>query len=375
MIHIVKADGKKLKTLFIDYPFYSGISKAPNYVPPLYGDEKKIIFGKSDYAKDSDSIFFLAFKDGVKKPVGRISGIIQKSYNAAHNEKRVRFTRFDSINDQEVADALLNAVEAWGKENGMDTICGPLDYSDMEREGLLVEGFDQMMTFEEQYHPEYYKALIEKHGYEKEVDYFEFKLLPPKEKDTRLDRIAKIALRMNHLHEAPLEPTKKYIEKYYKGFFRLMNLCYGHLYGTVDFDEESAKATISQFSSILDSRFVPMILNEQGEVVAAGLIFPGLNEALKPSNGKLTLPALLRIRKAVKHPKTIDLGLIAVHPDYQQTGVNAVFLAKMMQLFDMGVESLETNLNLETNTAVISQWKKFNAIQHKKRRIYYSKIK
>ena len=367
-IRIVEVSTAKQKRQFLNLAYIIGVGQHPCFVPPLYGDEKKIINGKTDYAADSDSVFYLAYED--KKPIGRISGIVQKKYNAAHNESTVRFTRFDCINDVDVAKALLGAVEDWGRSKGMNKIVGPLDYSDLEREGLLIEGFDEMSTFEQQYHPYYYKDLIEACGYEKEVDYLEFKILPPKEKDTRLARLANVALRMNKLHEAPLLPIKQYIEKYYKGFFSLINLCYGHLYGTVEFNEESAKATIQQFSSILDSRFVPIILDKDENVVACGIVFPGLNEALKPSRGRMTIPALIRIAKAVKKPKTVDLGLIAVHPDYQGKGVNAVFLAKMMELLDMGVEHLETNLNLETNEAVITQWKNFNAINHKRRRVY-----
>lgn len=367
-IRVIEPKSVKQRRQFIDMPYLIGVGKNPNFVPPLYGDEKKILLGKSNYAKDSDSVFYLALRDG--KPVGRISGIIQKSYNAAHHEKTARFTRFDCVDDLEVAKALFGVAETWAKGKGMTKIVGPLDYSDMEREGLLIEGFDQMSTFEEQYHPAYYQKLIEALGYEKEVDYLEFKLYKPQEKNTRLDRIANVALRMNKLHEAPLLPFKEYARKYYKGFFQLMNVCYAKLYGTVEFEEEAALATLEQFSSVLESRYVPILLDKDENVVAAAIAFPGLNEALRPSRGRLTLPALLRIRKAVKHPKTVDLGLIAVHPDYQMKGVNAVFLAKMMAFFDLGVERLETNLNLETNTAVIAQWKEFSAINHKRRRVF-----
>ncbi|MCR5348602.1 MAG: N-acetyltransferase [Bacilli bacterium] len=367
-IRIEEVKTKKQKRLFIDMPYVVGVGDNPNFVPPLFGDEMKILNGKTDYAKDSDSVFYIAYKGN--KPVGRISGIVQSAYNKAHNEKTARFTRFDCIDDLEVAKALFEAAESWARAQGMNIIVGPLDYSDMEREGLLIEGFDQMSTFEEQYHPEYYKKLVEACGYEKDVDYLEFRLYPPKERSDRIQRIANVALRMNKLHEAPLLPIKQYAKKYYKGFFGLMNVCYAHLYGTVEFDEESALATLNQFSSILDSRFVPIILDQNDNVVAAAIAFPGLNEAIKPSKGRLTLPALLRIRKAVKNPKTADLGLIAVHPDYQKKGVNAVFLAKMMGFFDIGVKWLETNLNLETNEDVMSQWKAFDAVNHKRRRVY-----
>lgn len=150
---------------------------SPYFVPPLFSDEMKIFTDKNAYADTCESVFFLAQRDG--KTVGRIQGIIQHQFNNLHGEKRLRFSRFDAVNDQKVANALFDAVEKWGISKGLDTVCGPLGYSDLEREGLLIEGFDKLSTFEEQYNYDYYGALIENCGYAKEVDWLEFRLRAP----------------------------------------------------------------------------------------------------------------------------------------------------------------------------------------------------
>ena len=150
------------KREFLEFPLRL-YENNPNFVPPLFADERKIFDEDYAYYETSEAVYFNAYRDG--QIVGRISGILQRASNELRNEKRVRFTRFDSINDTEVSDALFDAVESWALHKGMDTICGPLGFSDMEREGLLVEGFDELATFEEQYNFEYYQHLIEHKGY------------------------------------------------------------------------------------------------------------------------------------------------------------------------------------------------------------------
>jgi len=172
---------------FIEFPLRM-YKKNHCFTPPLYSDEKKLL--KANKSTDiSDTIYFLAEKDG--KTAGRIQGIIQKQYNQIHNCTQVRFTRFDSIDDKEVSAALFNAVEKWGKEKGMNRICGPLGFSDLDREGLLIEGFDEESTFEEQYNFPYYPALVESFGFKKDVDWLEYEIKMPAERNKTLDRIAK----------------------------------------------------------------------------------------------------------------------------------------------------------------------------------------
>ncbi len=373
MVLIKEVKSKKDIKEFIEFPLrlYRGVY---GFVPPLYSDEKKHILSGGD-KKIAESVFFLAEREG--KTVGRIQGIIQKQYNEIHNTRRVRFTRFDSIDDPEVSGALFSAVESWARGFGMEELCGPLGYSDMDREGLLVEGFDENSTFEEQYNYEYYGKLCEQHGLEKEVDWLEFELTAPEKRNEMLSRVASRVLEMNKLHIAKTEGVSKreYIDKYKDSFFECLDECYSKLYGTVPISPETQKELVDQFMLILNKKFLFFICDENERVVAFGLCFPGIGDALKKSGGRLTPGALIRLLKIVKNPKTIDLGLVAVRPEYQNIGVNAVILNGLMDMLcDGKAERCETNLNLETNTQVMAQWKYFTARHHKRRRSYVKKI-
>ncbi len=368
MLEIKIVESRRDVREFIEFPLrlYRGCEY---FVPPMYSDEKKLL--NSPRVTDiAESVFFLAVKDG--KTVGRIQGILHKQYNDLKNEKRVRFNRFDSINDKEVARALFGAVEAWALERGMSDVCGPLGYSDLDREGLLIEGFEENSTFEEQYNYPYYPELIEAAGYGKEVDWLEFELRAPEKRNEMLTRVAKRALEMNNLHIASTDMTKKeYIAKYGDSFFDCLDECYSKLYGTVPISGEQRRELISQFLLIININFAVFICDESERVVAFGLCFPSIGDALKKSGGKLTPPALLKLLRLVKSPKVMDLGLVAVRPEYQNSGINAVLIDGICDMLSSGaIEKCETNLNLETNTAVIAQWKHFNARQHKRRRAY-----
>ncbi len=345
----------------------------PYFVPPLYGDEMKLVSTGGD-TKSSDSVFFLATRDG--KTVGRIQGIIQHQYNKIHSAAQVRFTRFDSIDDTEVSRALFGAVEKWGRERGMREMCGPLGYSDLDREGLLIDGFGENSTFEEQYNYEYYAALCEDFGLARDADWLEYELRRPSERNRMLSRVAERTLELNHLHVADTRLSKrKYIEKYRDGFFECLDRCYSHLYGTVPLTRAEQDELISQFMLIVNKEYAVFICDESERVVAFGLCFPGIGDAVKKSGGRLTPATLCRIIKTVKNPQTIDLGLVAVLPEYQNAAINAVVLDRLLDVLESGeVERCETNLNLEDNTAVQAQWKYFDSRRHKKRRSYKKEI-
>ena len=353
---------------FIEFPLRL-YKKCPYFVPPLYGDEKKLLRsgGCSDAA---ESVFFLAERDG--KTVGRIQGIIQKQYNEIHSASKMRFTRFDCIDDQDVANALFSAVEAWGRERGINEICGPLGFNDLDREGLLVEGFEENSTFEEQYNYEYYARLLENNGYAPDVDWVEYELRMPEKRNEMLARVAKRTMELHELHIADTSISKKkYIEKYRDGFFECLDVCYRDLYGTVPISKKAQDELINQFMLIVNKEYAVFICDENERVVGFGLCFPGIGDAVKKSGGRLTPSALVRILKAVKNPETIDLGLVAIRPEYQNAGINAVILDGMLEILEKGkVKKCETNLNLESNTSVQAQWKYFNARQHKRRRSY-----
>jgi len=373
MITVTEVKTRAQQKAFLEFPLKL-YRNNPNFVPPLYGDEKKMFRADFVYNDTCEHAYWLAERDG--KVVGRISAILQRASNEKHGEKRVRFTRFDSIDDPEVAKALFDAVEGFARARGMNAVCGPLGFSDLEREGLLVEGFDQLSTFEEQYNADYYGRLIEACGYRKEVDWVESKIFAP-EKATaeKLHHLSDMLLKKFNLRIGEAKNVNEFLKKYKDGFFDLLDVAYEDLYGTVPFTPGMKKMMIDNFRLIIDLDHVVCLLDEHDTVVCLGLCFPSIAKAVQPSNGRLTPAALVRLLKAIKHPKVIDLGLIAVAPEYQNSGVIAVIAAALSDmLLEDGVEYAETNLNLEDNLAIQNLWKRFHAVQHKRRRSYLKEL-
>ncbi len=375
MITIVSVRTRKQKKDFVQFPLklYKGNKY---YVPCFYGEELNVLNHKSPYEDVTESEFFLAY-DG-KKVVGRIQGIIQKQFNEKYNTKRIRFTRFDAIDSQEVSDALFAALEKWGKEKGMDTVCGPLGYSDLEREGLLIEGFDEVQTFEEQYNYDYYQKLIENRGYQKEVDWVESAITLPKEVDPRIEHIADHILKKNDLHivDTTKFSKKKFLKRYYDGFFDCITEAYGDLYGYVPFTEKTRKMVIDSFFPIIDLDEAIFIVDNEDKIVALSLTFPGVGKAVAKSNGHLYPSALIRLLKTFKDPETIDLALIAVNKNYKNSGITAVFVSEVVKRCQKykHLDHLETNLNLEDNIAIRNMWNRFESREHKRRRSYVKKL-
>lgn len=375
MINVKQVKTKKEQKEFINFPLRL-YKNNPYFVPPIYLDEKNIFTDKNAYLKTCDQVFFLAEKDG--KTVGRIQGIIQKTHNEMTGEKRIRFSRFDCIDDREVSSALFRALEDYALANGFDTVCGPLGYSDLEREGLLIEGFNELSTYEEQYNYEYYKDHIESLGYDKEIDWFEFQITLPSEPNLKLKRVAENALRLSNLHLADLSKLSisKIIDKYGDGIFHCIDECYKHLYGTVPFDQDAKNQVIEGFKLVVNKEYLVVVLDENENVVAFALMLPSLSKALQKSGGKLTLPCIFKLLKAIKKPNVLDLALIGVLPKYQSKGINAVALQTLTDIMTKkNIRYVETNLNLETNGQVQSQWKYFNSRGHKRRRSYVKKLK
>lgn len=372
MVSVREVQTKKEQREFLNFPLKL-YKDNPYFVPPLYGDEKKIFRSDYVYYDTCEAVYYNAYRDGVM--VGRISGILQKASNEKTGEKRIRFSRFDAVNDVEVAEALFRTVEEWAVSKGMDIVCGPLGFSDLEREGLLIEGFDQMSTFEEQYNADYYGALIEHCGYGKEVDWLESKIYPPAEFDGRVENLTETVLKRYHLHFGTARNTKDFLKKYSDGFFDLLDRSYTDIYGTVPFTDGMKKMLMDNFRLIIDLRHVAVILDENEKVVCMGICFPSIAKAVKKSNGHLTPAALIRLLCAIKHSKVVDLGLVGVDPKYLNHGITAPICAFMNTLFrEDGVEYFETNLNLEDNYAIRNLWKRFTEVPNKRRRSYIKHI-
>ena len=368
MLEIVEVKTKKQQKEFLEFPLrlYRG---NPYFVPPLYEDEKKIFNKDYVYLDVCEAVYYLAYING--KVAGRISGILQKSSNELRQEKRVRFTRFDAINSRKVAAALFNAVEKWAVEKGMDTVCGPLGFSDLEREGLLVEGFDQLSTFEEQYNADYYQDLIEYCGYKKEVDWIECKIRLPEDEGRELQVLSDFVMNRYHLHFGKADTVQEFLDKYNEQFFALLDQAYSSIYGAVPFTEGMKKMLMDNFKFIIDLNHIAVILDENEDLVCMGLCFPSIAKAVQKSYGHLTPLAIKRLIHDIRHPKVLDLGLVAASPEYINKGVVSVIAAELARMLrEDGVEYAETNLNLEDNYAIRNLWKRFDAEQHKRRRAY-----
>jgi len=373
MIEIREVKTKKEIKDFIEFPL-TLYKDNPNFVPPLYADELKMFKKGFTYSDTCDHIFFNAYEDN--KIVGRISGIIQKAANEKNNEKRARFIRYDSIDNIEVSKMLFDAVEQWALEKGMDTIVGPLNYSDLEREGLLIEGFDQLSTFEEQYNAEYYQHHIESLGYIKEVDWTESQIFYPKDYDGSLAKMADFILKRYNLHIGTAKNTNDFLNKYADGFFDILDKSYENIYGTVPFTDNMKKLMISNFKLIINLNYVVVVLDENEKVVCLGLCFPSIAKAVQSSGGRLTPLTIAKILYALKHPSIIDLALVGVDPDYLNKGISAIVASSLMNMLkNPSIKYAETNLNLEDNYAIQNLWKRFDEVKHKRRRSYVKKIK
>ncbi len=373
MLEILEAKTKKQQKEFLDFPLKL-YRDNPCFVPPLYGDEKKIFSKDYVYYDTSEAVYFNAYRDG--KMVGRISGILQRTSNEKWGQKRVRFTRFDSVNDVEVAKALFGAVESWALARGMDSVCGPLGFSDLEREGLLIDGFDQLSTFEEQYNADYYPALIEACGYAKEVDWFESKIYyPGKEQEEKLDRMADFILKRYHLHLGEAKNIGDFLNRYADQIFDLLDVAYDKLYGTVPLTDGMKKMLLDNFKLIIKLKYVAVVLDEQDKVVCLGVCFPSLAKALVGTGGHLTPWTLVRLLHAINHPKILDLALVGVEPEYANRGIATVLFAGFTHMLrEDGIEYAETNLNLEDNYNIRNSWKQFKSVEHKRRRSYLKVI-
>lgn len=373
MIEVKQITSKSDIKKFVDFPtkLYDGVKE---YSFPLRADELNMFNPKKNCCyKDCDVVLFLAYKDG--EIVGRICAIVHKLYNAKVNQKRVRFTRFDCINDLDVAKALFDTVEKWAKGKGMEIVHGPLGFSDLDVEGMIVEGFDERCTFEERYNFPYYNELVEKCGYVKEEDWLERKIYPPKEKNERVDRIADIVAKRYKLKFAKEKSKKVFLKKYKDGILDVLDKSYSQLYGVVPYTEDLKKQLLGQFKTFIDLRFMFAITNEKDEVVSFGVAIPQLNEALYKSKGRLTLPAIFRVLKALKHPKVVDFAIIGVRPDYANDGVGALAVKYLMDNMEReGVRYCETNICLETNTRINAIWSYFDHDQHRRRRAYIKKL-
>lgn len=376
MIEVVPVTTKTQLKKFVDFQpkLYKGNKY---YVPPIRSDEIEVFTPKKSahLGEDAKAQCFLIYKDG--KIAGRVAGIIQHNYNKKFNEKKARISRLDFIDDYEVAKATLDAVEKWAKAEGMDSIHGPLGFNDLEREGLLVEGFDKLSTFETQYSYPYYYPMLEKCGYKKDVDWLEFQIqVPQVTEDYRATKLADLVSKRLNIHEVHPKSTKELVDHYYEQIFDLLDEAYGDLYGVVPLTQKVREGLLVQFKLLIDKDFISVIVDKDDNVVAVGIAFPAIATGMQKAKGRLFPFGFVHVLKNLHNPKVVDLALIGVKKEYRDKGVTALIFRNMTErLKERGVKMVETNCQLEDNFHIQSIFnKEYDSKLVRRRRSYIKQL-
>lgn len=374
MVEIREVKTRSELKKFVDYPnaLYKGV---PQYVPAMIGDDL------SDWNPKKNPAFsyceakcWLAWRDG--KIVGRIGAILSRRANEKWGLNRMRFTQVDFIDDPEVSSALFKTVEDFAREKGCNEVHGPLGFSDLDREGMLVEGFDRRSMFITYYNHPYYIEHMQRLGYVKDVDWVELLIDVPYDDYlvSRMDKLAERVMRSNKLHIAELKSRKDY-KPWIEKVFQMVNTCYAGLYGTVPLDETQIKRYASKFIPLINPDLACFVTDDQDNLVAFGVSAPSMAEALKKSRGRLFPLGWIGVLKALKTNDTLDLFLVAVAPEYQNKAVNAILMNHVLKgCHKMGIRKAETGPQLETNHKVQNQWNFFKTEQHKRRRCFVKKL-
>lgn len=378
MIQIKKVETKGELKKFIRFN-YEMYKDNPYSVPDLYEDMLNTFDRKKNGAFEfCEADYFLAYKDD--KLVGRVAAIINHKANQTWNTKNVRFGWIDFIDDPEVSDTLLKTVEQWGKERGMTHIQGPLGFTDMDAEGMLIEGFDQLGTMATIYNFPYYPQHMERLGFEKEADWIEMKLFMPEDGQVpeKHRRISEMVMKRYNLRIKKYTSSKKIREEYGEAIFELINEAFAPLYGYSALSPRQIKQYIDMYLPIVDLRMITLIVDENDQLVGAGLSMPSLSRALQKAKGKLFPFGWYHLAKVLylhHYGECLDLLLVGVKPEYQNKGVNALLFYDLIPAYaKLGFKYAESNVELETNDKVQAQWSYFNHEVHKRRRAYIKEI-
>ena len=375
-IHITPVESKKDLKSFIhfNYDLYKNNEYA---VPELSLDLMNTFSKKKNAALEfCEFQLFLAKREG--KVVGRIAAIINHKANKVWETEEVRFGWIDFIDDIAVSKALLDTVEKWGKERGMKKMVGPLGFTDFDREGMLIEGFYRLGTMSTYYNYPYYPQHMEQHAMEKEIDWVERYVACPDEIPEKYARISALVAKRSGLRVKKLQNMKEVMrENWGHKIFRLINDSYSPLFGYSPLSEKQIDQLVNTYMPLVDLRMQSLILNEADELVGVGISMPSIVRALQKARGQLLPFGWWHLLKALKwkHEDGVELLLIAIRPDYQSKGVNALIFNDLIPVYKaMGFKWAETNPQLEDNFQSQAQWEYLNPIVHKRRRCYKRNI-
>jgi len=363
---ITRSDLKK----FIGFP-YKLYAKNKFWCPPLRFDEMNNLRKDKNAAFEfCEAEYWLAYKG--KEIVGRIAGILNHAANERWNEKLVRFGWIDFNDDLNISQKLIETVENWGKEKGMNGIHGPLGFSDMDNEGMLIKGFDELHTLASIYNYPYYPVHMEKLGFTKAADWvqweFEFDFTHPiPEKFEKLSKLVQEKYKIRLLEAKKAKELLPYAKK----MFSLLNVAFSDLYGFTPLTEKQMESYTKQYFSFIRPEFVSFVIDQNDDVVGFGISMPSLTKALQKCNGKLFPFGFLYILRALKKNDTIDMYMNGVKPDYQGRGINALYYNKLHQAYmKANIKKAVTNPQLEDNAKALTIWKNFNGRQHMTRRCW-----
>lgn len=374
MINITEVRTASQRRAFVRFPLKL-YKDCPYYVPSVYADEKNITLPQKNPSLATCEICcFLAEKDG--KIVGRAAGIIQKKYNEIAGRKCIRFSRFDCIDDADVAKALLDAVESFGRERGMDTIHGPWGFNDQDREGMLTYGFERRATYATNYNYPFYEKLVRDLGFTDESEWVEYAFKVPEKVDERIAHVASFIQRKLDLKEiAGTAPMRKLIPAYGPKALAMVNQAYAALDCYVPVEGKVVDAVLQQFATVINPRYFSLLTDKNDEVVAMAVMLPSICAPLQKSGGRMTPLTILRLLRAIAKPKELEMVLIAVRPDYQKKGLNSIMISRILQnIIDDKIEKVESNPELVTNTAVQEQWEVLERYIVKRRKCFTKPI-
>lgn len=373
-IQIIEARSKKERKTFFHYPI-DLYRDSPYYVPPIVSDDMELFDPKKNPSFDSaEARLFLAYLDG--QLVGRIGSVLNRAANEREHVKDLRFCHFDAIDDMEVASALFSAVEQWGRELGMETITGPHGFSSFDKEGMLVEGFDEMPTFVTYYNHPYYNVLVERFGFRKHFDFVEY-CVENADKIEFPDRLSRLIERIEARNQFQIVQfdSKKEMFGYAKQVFDLFDEAYEELDDYVPLNQKQKDYLLNKFYPVLHKDFVKVVLDNNGQVVGFMIALPSLSDGLRKAKGYLFPFGFIHLLWSARYSKTLELVLAGVRKSCRNKGVDLIMVYEMFKTAKrFGITRSESNPELEKNARIQAEWRYFNPRLHKRRRIYIKEI-
>ena len=360
---------------FIRLP-YSIYKDCRQYVPDLESDIRDLFDQRKNPAYSFSEIQpFVAYRNDVC--VGRIVGIINRKANEKWKMRNVRFSMIEFIDDLNVSKALIEAVSKWGQSKGMEAIHGPLGITDFDKEGMLLEDFHLTGSMNTVYNPEYYPRHMEALGFEKEVDWLQVRINIPQEVPAKYARMAQYVREEMRLRVVKMTKEDNQKRDYGRKVFKLLNEAYAPIFGFSELSVEQADIFLKKYLSLIDWKLIPIVINEQDEIVGVAVTMGSLSKAMQKARGRLWPFGWWHLLKALKWrlDDNAEMLLVAVRPDYQGLGVNALFFDDLIPLFNKyGFRWAETGPQLEDNMRELTQWKPLKPEYVKRRRCYTKKI-